>query len=144
VQVKDGQQDQPPQLERLADGLDRFLLALVLVVAAVGVALPGLGRRADAGNAVLVTLAVLVFSATRHQVAYQTVGHAMQVLARARPGHHPAGTRDIFAAAVRSSHNDRGSGPAANTAQRAGELSYPGLADIIRGAADAPAHASDY
>lgn len=45
----------------LADRLDRFLLLLVVIVAALGVTLPGPGRHADAGGAILVTLAVLVF-----------------------------------------------------------------------------------
>ena len=48
-------------LTRLADSLDRFLLPLVLISAAVGVSFPGPGRRADAGDAILFTLAVLVF-----------------------------------------------------------------------------------
>jgi predicted Na+-dependent transporter len=46
---------------RLADGLDRFLLLLVVIVAALGVTVPAPGRHADAGGAILVTLAVLVF-----------------------------------------------------------------------------------
>ena len=46
---------------RLADTLDRFLLLLVLLSAALGVSFPGLGRRADAADAILITLAVLVF-----------------------------------------------------------------------------------
>ena len=50
-----------PPLTGLADALDRFLLPLVLITAAVGVSVPGPGRRADAGGAILVTLAVLVF-----------------------------------------------------------------------------------
>ncbi len=45
----------------LADTLDRFLLPLVLAAAALGVSWPGPGRRADAGDAILITLAVLVF-----------------------------------------------------------------------------------
>jgi predicted Na+-dependent transporter len=45
----------------LAGLLDRFLLPLVLVVAGLGVALPAPGRRLDAGGAILITLAVLVF-----------------------------------------------------------------------------------
>jgi predicted Na+-dependent transporter len=45
----------------LADVLDRFLLVLVLIAAAVGVAWPGPGRHVDAGGAILDTLAVLVF-----------------------------------------------------------------------------------
>ena len=51
-----------PPLTGLADALDRLLLPLVLITAAVGVSFPGPGRRADAGGAILVTLAVLVFS----------------------------------------------------------------------------------
>jgi predicted Na+-dependent transporter len=53
---------QPPPLTGLADALDRFLLPLVLISAAVGVSFPGPGRRADAADAILFTLAVLVFS----------------------------------------------------------------------------------
>lgn len=48
-------------LAALADVLDRFLLVLVLIAAAVGVAWPGPGRHVDAGGAILDTLAVLVF-----------------------------------------------------------------------------------
>ena len=48
-------------LAGLAGFLDRFLLPLVLVVAGLGVALPAPGRRLDAGGAILITLAVLVF-----------------------------------------------------------------------------------
>ena len=47
----------------LADALDRFLLPLVLIVAVIGISWPGPGRRADAAGAILITLAVLVFSA---------------------------------------------------------------------------------
>jgi predicted Na+-dependent transporter len=50
------------ELTGLADSLDRFLLPLVLISAAVGVSFPGPGRRADAADAILFTLAVLVFS----------------------------------------------------------------------------------
>jgi predicted Na+-dependent transporter len=50
------------ELTGLADALDRFLLPLVLISAAVGVGFPGPGRRADAADAILFTLAVLVFS----------------------------------------------------------------------------------
>ena len=49
------------RLAGLARFLDRFLLPLVLISAGLGVALPGPGRRLDAGGAILVTLAVLVF-----------------------------------------------------------------------------------
>jgi predicted Na+-dependent transporter len=51
----------PGRLARLAEFLDRFLLPLVLVSAGLGVALPAPGRRLDAGGAILITLAVLVF-----------------------------------------------------------------------------------
>ena len=50
-------------LAGLAGVLDRFLLPLVVISAAAGVAWPGPGRHADAGRAILVTLAVLVFCA---------------------------------------------------------------------------------
>lgn len=46
---------------RLADAAERFLVPLVLAAAALGVGVPGPGRRADAAGALLVTLAVLVF-----------------------------------------------------------------------------------
>jgi len=49
------------RLERLAGFLDRFLLPLVLVFAAAGVAFPAPGRGLDAHGAILITLAVLVF-----------------------------------------------------------------------------------
>jgi hypothetical protein len=49
------------RLAGLAELLDRFLLPLVLVFAAAGVALPAPGRRLDAGGAILITLMVLVF-----------------------------------------------------------------------------------
>ena len=45
----------------LADSVDRYLLPLVLISAALGVSLPAPGRRADAADAILITLAVLVF-----------------------------------------------------------------------------------
>jgi predicted Na+-dependent transporter len=48
-------------LAGLAEFLDRFLLPLVLVAAGLGVVLPAPGRRLDAGGAILITLAVLVF-----------------------------------------------------------------------------------
>jgi BASS family bile acid:Na+ symporter len=51
----------PAGLARLAAFLDRFLLPLVLVFAGLGVAFPAPGRRLDAGGAILITLAVLVF-----------------------------------------------------------------------------------
>nr|MDQ2875784.1 hypothetical protein [Actinomycetota bacterium] len=50
-----------PPLTRLADALDRFLLPLVVLAAAVGIAWPAPGRHLDAGNAILITLAILVF-----------------------------------------------------------------------------------
>jgi predicted Na+-dependent transporter len=53
---------QPPALTGLADRLDRYLLPLVLISAAAGVSFPGPGRRADTADAILFTLAVLVFS----------------------------------------------------------------------------------
>jgi len=56
-----GSRSGQPWLAGFADVLDRFLLLLVVVSAAVGVAWPGPGRHVDAGNAILVTLAVLVF-----------------------------------------------------------------------------------
>ncbi len=49
------------RLAGLARFLDRFLLPLVLIVAALGVALPAPGRLLDANGAILITLAVLVF-----------------------------------------------------------------------------------
>ena len=49
------------RLAALAGFLDRFLLPLVLICAGLGVAFPAPGRRLDAGGAILVTLAVLVF-----------------------------------------------------------------------------------
>ena len=48
-------------LAALADLLDRFLLLLVVISAAAGVASPHLGRHVDAGGAILDTLAILVF-----------------------------------------------------------------------------------
>jgi predicted Na+-dependent transporter len=48
-------------LTPIADALDRFLLPLVLLAAALGIAWPGPGRQLDGGNAILITLAVLVF-----------------------------------------------------------------------------------
>jgi predicted Na+-dependent transporter len=46
---------------RIADALERFLLPLVMVAAAAGIAFPGPGRRLDAANGILIALAVLVF-----------------------------------------------------------------------------------
>ena len=60
MQHEESRSGQPP-LAGLADVLDRFLLLLVLISAAAGVAWPGPGRHADADRAILVTLAVLVF-----------------------------------------------------------------------------------
>jgi predicted Na+-dependent transporter len=48
-------------IARCTAALDRFLLPLVVISAALGVSFPGPGRRADAGDAILITLAVLVF-----------------------------------------------------------------------------------
>jgi predicted Na+-dependent transporter len=48
-------------LTRLADALERFLLPLVVLAAAAGIAWPAAGRHLDAGSAILITLAVLVF-----------------------------------------------------------------------------------
>jgi len=45
----------------LADALEKFLLPLVLVVAALGVGFPAPGRRAEAADGILIALAVLVF-----------------------------------------------------------------------------------
>lgn len=61
VQDTERQAGPQPRLARLADVLDRFLLILVVIVAAAGVAFPGPGRNIDAGGAILDTLAVLVF-----------------------------------------------------------------------------------
>ncbi len=61
------------QLTRLADWIDRFLLPLVLISAAVGVSFPGPGRRADTADAILFTLAVLVFS-TGASVTFSEMG----------------------------------------------------------------------
>ena len=61
------------RLAGLAGLLDRFLLPLVLVVAGLGVALPGPGRRLDANGAILVTLAVLVFC-TGSSVTFADLG----------------------------------------------------------------------
>jgi predicted Na+-dependent transporter len=52
---------QQPWLAGFADVLDRFLLLLVLISAAAGIAFPAPGRHADAGGAILDTLAILVF-----------------------------------------------------------------------------------
>ncbi len=62
VKLASARPSQRPPLTELADALDRFLLPLVLISAAVGVSFPAPGRRADAGDAILFTLAVLVFS----------------------------------------------------------------------------------
>ena len=48
-------------IARWTAALDRFLLPLVVISAVLGVSFPGPGRRADAGHAILITLAVLVF-----------------------------------------------------------------------------------
>jgi predicted Na+-dependent transporter len=70
----------PPPLTGLADRLDRFLLPLVLISAALGVSLPGPGRRADAAGAILVTLAVLVFC-TGASMTFSEIG-AIRTAAR--------------------------------------------------------------
>ena len=59
MQGKENRSGQP-WLAGLADVLDRFLLLLVIISAAAGVAWPGPGRHVDAGGAILGTLAVLV------------------------------------------------------------------------------------
>jgi predicted Na+-dependent transporter len=61
--VQDRQRDPPeqPRLAGIADILDRYLLLLVVISAAAGVAFPWPGRRADAGGSILDTLAILVF-----------------------------------------------------------------------------------
>ncbi len=61
VQDTEQQAGQQARLAGLADVLDRFLLVMVVIVAAAGVAFPGPGRGIDAGGAILDTLAVLVF-----------------------------------------------------------------------------------
>jgi predicted Na+-dependent transporter len=61
VQDKDQPAGWPPGPARVADGLDRYLLLLVVIAAVAGVAWPGPGRRADSGGAILGTLAILVF-----------------------------------------------------------------------------------
>lgn len=61
VQGEDGKSGQQPRPAGLADALDRFLLFLVVISATLGIAIPGPGRHLDAGGAILVTLAVLVF-----------------------------------------------------------------------------------
>ena len=48
-------------MTRIADAAERFLLPLVIVAAAVGIAFGGPGRRLDAANGILVALGVLVF-----------------------------------------------------------------------------------
>jgi predicted Na+-dependent transporter len=67
------QAGQPPRLAGLADALDRFLLPLVMIAAVVGAAFPGPGRRADAGGAILGTLAVLVFC-TGASMTFREIG----------------------------------------------------------------------
>ena len=61
VHGNDARSGNRPRLAVFADVLDRFLLLLVVVSAALGVAFPGPGRRVDDGGAILATLAVLVF-----------------------------------------------------------------------------------
>jgi predicted Na+-dependent transporter len=48
-------------LSRLADALEKFLLPLVLAVAALGIGFPAPGQRAEAADGILIALAVLVF-----------------------------------------------------------------------------------
>jgi predicted Na+-dependent transporter len=48
-------------MTRIADAVERFLLPLVIVAAAVGIAFPGPGRHLDAANGILAALGVLVF-----------------------------------------------------------------------------------
>jgi BASS family bile acid:Na+ symporter len=61
VQERGRDTSQRPGRAGLGDLLDRFLLLLVVISAAVGVAFPHPGRQADAGGAILDTLAILVF-----------------------------------------------------------------------------------
>jgi predicted Na+-dependent transporter len=61
VASSDGVVGLQPRLAGVAGFLDRFLLPLVLAVAALGVVVPEPGRRLDANGAILITLAVLVF-----------------------------------------------------------------------------------
>jgi predicted Na+-dependent transporter len=61
VQDTGGHPSQQPRLAGIADILDRHLLLLVVISAVASAAFPGPGRRADAGGAILDTLAVLVF-----------------------------------------------------------------------------------
>src|SRR5215831_3452769 len=68
------------RLDWLAGFLDRFLLPLVLVFAAAGVAFPALGRDLDAHGAILITLAVLVFC-TGSSVTFADIA-GMRVAAR--------------------------------------------------------------
>ena len=62
-----------PRLAGVSGFLDRFLLPLVLIIAGLGVALPEPGRRLDAGGAILITLAVLVFC-TGSSVTFADIG----------------------------------------------------------------------
>lgn len=55
--------DSGSALPAVADASERFLLVLVLVAAAVGVAAPGAGRAVSAANGIDAALAVLVFAA---------------------------------------------------------------------------------
>ena len=48
-------------LTRIAAALEQFLLPLVVLAAVLGIAFPSPGRRLDGANAILATLAVLVF-----------------------------------------------------------------------------------
>jgi predicted Na+-dependent transporter len=60
-------------LTPIADALDRFLLPLVAAAAALGIAWPAPGRHLDGGNAILVTLAVLVFC-TGASMTFRDIG----------------------------------------------------------------------
>ena len=62
-----------PLLTRFADALDRFLLPLVVLAAALGIAWPEPGRHVDGGNAILITLAVLVFC-TGASMTFRDIG----------------------------------------------------------------------
>ncbi|HMH89889.1 MAG TPA: bile acid:sodium symporter [Streptosporangiaceae bacterium] len=62
-----------PLLTSFADALDRFLLPLVVLAAAVGIAWPEPGRHLDAGNAILITLAILVFC-TGASMTFRDIG----------------------------------------------------------------------
>jgi predicted Na+-dependent transporter len=73
VASSDGVIGLQPRLAGVSGFLDRFLLPLVLIIAGLGVALPEPGRRLDAGGAILITLAVLVFC-TGSSVTFADIG----------------------------------------------------------------------